>query len=71
MGVALVTVEEELGNAIFAVYFIFNQLYITNNTNKSERSGFKVGVPCASRSLQRQKRNKDRLACSVTVRIPA
>ena len=41
--VLLVTVEEEQGIAVFAVHFtvkLFNQLYITNNT---ERFGFKSG----------------------------
>ena len=65
MGVALVTkhvlviVEEEQGNAVFAVRLpfavkAFNQLYITNNTaHNTEHSILKVGVPCALQSLQR------------------
>ena len=62
---SLVTVEEEQGNAVFTGHIAvkpFNQLYITNNM---EHFSFKCvcSVHC--------KAHKDRLACSVTVRILA
>ena len=45
---SLVTVEEELGNAVFA------PLTSCTLLTRQSASVLKVGVPCASRSLQRQ-----------------
>ena len=61
----LVTVEEEQGNAVFAVHFtvkVFNQLYITN---KTEHFIFKSGCTMSVVELIKK------LAYSVTVRNSA
>ena len=70
---SLVTVEEEQGNAVFAVHFIVKaiyQLYITIDyfdvTNKAEHFRFKKWA-----CHEHYEAYKDRLGCSVTIRIPA
>ena len=40
--------KKSKGNAVFAIHFTVNQLYITN---KTKRSVLKVGVSCGLRSL--------------------
>ena len=67
MRCVIITVKEEQGNAVFAVHFTvkpFNQLYIINNM---EQFSFKSACAASAHCIAYE----DRLACSVTVRIPA
>ena len=63
---SLVTVKEEQGNAVFAVHLVKSPLISYILLTKWIASVLKMGVLCVCCEAY-----KDRLACSVSVRIQA